>query len=257
MSSLSFSAATHVGRVRNNNEDSYIARPELGLWLVADGMGGQRSGEVASAIAVQTISGAIADQATLTEAITLAHQAVCRAHDDSSPDMGTTVVALLSRERDYEIAWVGDSRAYLWDLKHLRRLTRDHSMVQEMIDAGVISEREASDHPQRNIITQSVGAPLEPSPKVATLSRQWAPGQSILLCSDGLSGELSDDVISTILADSVSPEDGTRQLLQAALARGGRDNITVLLVNGPPTAPKDRNPALRRLLQRFRKPTLF
>ncbi len=257
MSSLSFSAATHVGRVRNNNEDSYIARPELGLWLVADGMGGQQSGEVASAIAVHTISEAIADQATLTEAITLAHRAVCRAHDDGSPGMGTTVVALLSREQDYEIAWVGDSRAYLWNLKHLQRLTRDHSMVQEMIDAGVISECEANDHPQRNIITQSVGAPLDPSPTVATLSRRWAPGQSILLCSDGLSGELGDDLISKILAGTGSAEDGTRQLLQAALARGGRDNITVLLVNAPRTAPADRNMALRRLLGRFRMPTLF
>lgn len=253
MPSLSFSATTHVGRVRNNNEDSYIAHPELGLWLVADGMGGQQSGEVASAIAVHTISEAITNRATLTEAITMAHRAVCDVQDDSYPGMGTTVVALLSRERDYEIAWVGDSRAYLWDLNQLQRLTRDHSMVQEMIDAGVISEREASEHPQRNIITRSVGVPLDPAPRVATLARKWAPGESILLCSDGLSGELSDDMISRILAGTVSPDDSTRQLLQAALDQGGRDNITALLVNGPGAAPGGRNPAWSRLLRRFKK----
>ena len=253
MPGLSYSAVTHAGHVRNNNEDSYIACPRMGLWLVADGMGGQQSGEVASAIAVHTICEAVANQATLAEAITLAHHAVCEADDNQIPGMGTTVVALLSRGQDYEIAWVGDSRAYLWDLKNLQRLTRDHSMVQDMVVAGVISEREASDHPQRNIITQSVGAPAEPAPRVDTLAGQWSPGQSILLCSDGLNGELGDDAISAILSASVSPQDSTRQLLQAALARGGRDNITLLMINGPRPLTSGRISPWRRLLQRFKK----
>lgn len=253
MPGLSSSAVTHVGHVRNNNEDSYIACPRLGLWLVADGMGGQQSGEVASAIAVHTICQAIANQATLTEAITLAHRSVCEADNDKNPGMGTTVVALLSRGQGYEIAWVGDSRAYLWDLKNLHRLTRDHSMVQDMVDAGVISECEASDHPQRNIITQSVGAPAEPAPRVETLAGQWGPGESILLCSDGLNGELGDDAITAILAASVSPQDSTRQLLQAALARGGRDNITLVMINGPKPCAGGRKSPWRRVLQRLKK----
>lgn len=253
MPRLSFSAVTDVGRVRNNNEDSYIARPELGLWLVADGMGGQQSGEVASAIAVNTVSKAIAGKATLTKAIEMAHQAICNAKESGSQGMGTTVVALLSQGQDYEIAWVGDSRAYLWDLQRLTRLTRDHSMVQEMVDAGVISEEDASEHPQRHIITQSVGMPLEPGPRIATVRGQWSPGQSILLCSDGLSGELGDDTISAILADTVSAGDSTRQLLLAALGRGGHDNITALLVNGPGTGARGTRRVLERLIQRVKR----
>ncbi len=253
MPSSSFSAVTHVGRVRNNNEDSYIARPEVGLWLVADGMGGQQSGEVASAIAVHTISAAIANKASLTEAIEMAHQAICGAKDTGSTAMGTTVVALLSQGQDYEIAWVGDSRAYLWDLHQLKRLTRDHSMVQEMVDAGVISEQDASEHPKRNIITQSVGLPLKPGPRVATARGQWSPGESILLCSDGLSGELSDDTMGAILASTATAEDSTRQLLLAALERGGHDNITALLVNGPGVVASGKWRIFDWLLQRAKK----
>ncbi len=252
MPSSSFSAVTHVGRVRTNNEDSYIARPELGLWLVADGMGGQQSGEVASAIAVHTVSEAITNKRSLTDAINMAHQAICDARDTGSAGMGTTVVALLCQGQEYEIAWVGDSRAYLWDLHQLKRLTRDHSMVQEMIDAGVISEEDASEHPQRNIITQSVGLPLKPGPRVATVRGQWSPGQSILLCSDGLSGELSDDAISTILAGAATAEDSTRQLLLAALERGGQDNITALLVNAPGVLTSGKWRVFERLLQRVK-----
>ena len=250
---LEIAFASDSGRVRNHNEDSVAGDASLGIVVLADGMGGYHAGEVASAIAVHTICEAVANQATLAEAITLAHHAVCEADDNQIPGMGTTVVALLSRGHDYEIAWVGDSRAYLWDLKNLQRLTRDHSMVQDMVDAGVISESEASDHPQRNIITQSVGAPAEPAPKVETLAGQWGPGQSILLCSDGLNGELGDDAISAILSASVSAQDGTRQLLQAALARGGRDNITLLMINGPRPWTSGRVSPWRRLLQRFKK----
>lgn len=234
MSTLSYAATTHTGRVRNSNEDSYICLPELGLWLVADGMGGQEAGEVASAIAVQTICQAIRQQATLTQAIEQAHRAIREASPElGGPGMGTTVVALLSRGNDYEIAWVGDSRAYLWDLRQLQRLTRDHSMVQELVDAGAITPEEAEQHPQRNIITQSVGVAVDSGPKIELIRGSWSPGHTILLCSDGLSGELSDVAISAILADTISAQDGMRQLLLAALKQGGHDNITVLLVNGP------------------------
>jgi protein phosphatase len=233
MSTLAFGATTHTGRVRNNNEDSYIALPESGLWVVADGMGGQQSGEVASAIAVHTIREAIQNRCSLTEAIEQAHRAIRSAADNDSFGMGTTVVALLSNDEQYEIAWVGDSRAYLWDLHTLQRLTRDHSMVQELVDAGVITEEAAAQHPKRNIITQSVGIAMESGPRVATVSGRWAPGQSILLCSDGLSGELDDGEICAILAATISPKDGAQQLLLAALEHGGSDNITVVLVSGP------------------------
>ncbi len=253
MPTLSYAATTHTGRVRNSNEDSYIALPELGLWLVADGMGGQEAGEVASAIAVHTICEAVRGHASLTEAIELAHRAIREASTElGSPGMGTTVVALLTKGSEYEIAWVGDSRAYLWDLHRLQRLTRDHSMVQELLDAGAITAAEAAQHPQRNIITQSVGVPIPQGPKIDVLTGSWRPGQTIVLCSDGLSGELADPAMGAILADTISAQDGMRQLLLAALAKGGHDNITVLLINGPRPAssPDGLMPRLKSWFQR-------
>ena len=156
-----------VGQKRERNEDSLFYDDKMGLYVVADGMGGQEAGEVASAIAVQTICEAIKQQASLTEAIERAHTAIGEASPElGGAGMGTTVVALLTRDNDYEIAWVGDSRAYLWNLRQLKRLTRDHSMVQEMVDAGAISAEEADQHPQRNIITQSLGVAVDSGPKI-------------------------------------------------------------------------------------------
>lgn len=234
MPAQAFGATTHTGRVRSANEDSYVALPDIGLWLVADGMGGQEAGEVASAIAAYTISNAVRGDATLEHAIGLAHEAVREVADElGSPGMGTTVVALLSRGSQYEIAWVGDSRAYLWDLQRLKRLTRDHSVVQELVDAGAISAEQAQHHPQRNIITQSVGVPVPEGPRIESLTGNWEPGQSILLCSDGLTGELPDDKIESTLANAVSPQDSARQLMRGALQKGGSDNVTVVLVQAP------------------------
>ncbi len=251
MHSLSYGATTHIGRVRNGNEDSYVALPEIGLWLVADGMGGQEAGEVASAIAAYTICEEVKRDASLEHAISKAHEAIRETAelDTGSAGMGTTVVALLSQGSNYQLAWVGDSRAYLWDLRRLRRLTRDHSMVQELVDAGAITEEQAENHPQRNIITQSVGVPIEEGPIIETITGTWAAGQSILLCSDGLTTELPDKKIRDILADTVSPQDSARQLMRTALARGGHDNVTVLLIQGP--RPRFYTAALQRLKALF------
>lgn len=248
---LSYGATTHVGRVRSSNEDSYVALPELGLWLVADGMGGQEAGEVASAIAAYTICNAIRQDAGLEQALGQAHDAVRQAAGNGvgSPGMGTTVVALLVQGSDYQIAWVGDSRAYLWDLHRLQRLTRDHSMVQELVDAGAITAEQAEHHPQRNIITQSVGVPIPDGPGIEIISGQWAAGQSILLCSDGLSSELADSAIGSTLSSAVTATDGAQQLLSAALDQGGHDNITVLLIEGP--RPASSAGFFRRLRSRL------
>lgn len=232
---LPFGATTHTGHVRKGNEDSYVALPDIGLWLVADGMGGQEAGEVASAIAAYTICRAIRQDATLEHAIRLAHEAILDAasEDIGSRGMGTTVVALLSQGQNYQVAWVGDSRAYLWDLQRLKRLSRDHSVVQELVEAGAISAEQAETHPQRNIITRSVGVPVDGGPRVDSLNGIWAPGESILLCSDGLSTELTDASLCSTLSNTVSPQDSARQLLRGALKKGGHDNITVILVQGP------------------------
>jgi protein phosphatase len=125
-------------------------------------------------------------------------------------------------------------------------------MVQELLDAGAITAEEAEQHPQRNIITQAVGVPSPQGPKIEVRTGSWLPGQTIVLCSDGLNGELADSAISAILADTISAQDGMRQLLLAALEKGGHDNITVLLINGPRPATC-RDGLMPRLKSWFRR----
>ena len=226
-------SATHVGLKRTNNEDSYGAFPELGLWLVADGMGGADAGEVASRIAVEQVRAACAEGAPVEAAIEEANRAVGEAiaGGQGRPGMGTTVVAAHCVGDQFIVAWVGDSRAYLWN-GALKRLSRDHSQVQELVDSGVLSEAEARVHPHRNVITQALGVQPDNPVRVDRVDGTLAGGQRLLLCSDGLTGEVDDAEIARILAaddDGAAVVDG---LIQAALAAGGSDNVTVVLI-GP------------------------
>lgn len=232
---LSYSAITHTGLVRTNNEDSFVAKPNLGLWVVADGMGGQEAGEVASAIAATTIHQLVSSGNALSDAIRRAHKAVQEAsyHGVGSKGMGTTIVAAHANIQAYEVAWVGDSRAYLWDGQVLERLTRDHSLVQELLDAGAIRPEDADSHPQRHVITQSVGVTGHDEIRVDKVSGRWDLGQWLMLCSDGLTSELSDSEIAGLLASANSPREATQQLVTAALNSGGQDNITIEIIAGP------------------------
>jgi PPM family protein phosphatase len=237
---LEYSAATNVGRRRDNNEDTYLSLPEQGLWLVADGMGGHEAGEVASAIVRDTLLNQ--SYRNLSEAIQNSHRAVVKAaaEGQGAPGMGSTVVALRSRDYHYEVAWVGDSRAYLWthtpEGGRLERLTTDHSYVQMLLASGAIGEEEVDNHPEKNIITQCLGSSELPEVQVDAVQGQWLPGQWILLCSDGLTDELDDQHIARILCDSRQNHRRALQLLmRAALARGGRDNITLQVVQSPLT----------------------
>jgi PPM family protein phosphatase len=237
--SNNFSAATDKGLRRGNNEDNYLSIPERGLWLVADGMGGHAAGEVASAITVETIQKHIEDGKPLECAIQQAHQSVLEAAREGlgAAGMGSTVVALLSGERQYQIAWVGDSRAYLWTPgKHggtLKQLSTDHSYVQLLLAAGAISEQEAANHPEKNVITQCIGLPDMMKVRVDSITGQWQAGQWILLCSDGLTDELSHPAIAQVLDNAHTVQNAVRQLIQEALDNGGRDNITVQIVESP------------------------
>lgn len=227
--------ATHVGRVRAHNEDAYLADPELGLWIVADGMGGHQCGEVASRIAVDFIREEVARGGTLFESVERAHEVVLLAAGQGlgHPGMGSTVVGLKFDDRDFDLVWVGDSRAYLWDGHQLVRLTRDHSLVQQLVEIGELSEEQATLHPSRNIITQALGASdlerVEPERVQGTL----CPGQQLLLCSDGLTSEVSDAVIEKVLSESADEQTKVTELIQRALEAGGADNITAILVTGP------------------------
>ncbi|MGI9286762.1 MAG: PP2C family protein-serine/threonine phosphatase, partial [Pseudomonadales bacterium] len=159
MPSLEFGEGSDTGNSRSNNEDTYFSNSDQGLWLIADGMGGHEAGEVASAIARDTIAQAFSDGTPLSDAVQKAHSAILQAVDDQigAPGMGSTVVALQSKRDDYEVAWVGDSRAYLWSPNEpearLTQITTDHSYVQMLLASGAIKEEEVAHHPDKNIIT--------------------------------------------------------------------------------------------------------
>lgn len=226
---LSFGQATHTGLVRTINEDSLLVSPELGLWAVADGLGGHQAGDRASRLAVAQIKQGVRQGLSLVQAVESAHQAVRREAGNSN--MGTTVVALKLDGLRYEIGWVGDSRAYLWD-GSLRRLTTDHSYVQLLLDAGVIGQDELARHPMRNVISQAlgVGGRDGATVSVATVAGELAEGQGLLLCSDGLHGELNDEQIASIVKSSAAAQAQAEKLIAAALAAGGKDNVTVILL---------------------------
>ncbi len=231
-------ALTDVGLLRTNNEDTIFSNPELGLWLVADGMGGHEAGEVASAITQRTIARTIKSGATLEQAILDAHNRILRAADsgEGKHGMGSTVVALQANERSYHVAWVGDSRGYLYSpskAPKLIRLTKDHSYVQTLFDSGVISQEEMDHHPDKNIITQCLGSTELVDIKVDSVADTWKPGERLVLCSDGLSDSVSEETIVKLLSNNTSVESAAKALMHAALASGGKDNISIVVVDAP------------------------
>lgn len=239
--SLEFSAVTHPGLSRENNEDAFLSAPENGLWVVADGMGGHEAGEVASAIVQETLEKRAKESTifSLVDAIQASHQAILTSAENGigAQGMGSTVVALHSQEKNYEVAWVGDSRAYLWTPTftggHLSRLSTDHSYVQMLFNAGAISADEIENHPDKNIITQCLGMQELVQVKVDNVFGRWQRNQWILLCSDGLTDELTDDAITQILQHSPNSLTAVDQLLHEALTNGGHDNITVQIIESP------------------------
>ncbi|MFZ4702057.1 MAG: PP2C family protein-serine/threonine phosphatase [Candidatus Methylumidiphilus sp.] len=225
---------THTGLVREANEDAFFADASLGLWIVADGMGGHHAGEVASAIASAEIPRCVQQGKSLVDAIGSAHQAIrdAAAQGKGGWNMGSTVVALQLNGLHYQIGWVGDSRAYRWDGTELRRLTKDHSYVQLLLDQGLIAEEAISTHPSRNLISQGlgVGGVDGETVKAGWVEGELTIGETLLLCSDGLTGEVDDESIASILAQTIYNSERVSKLIEAALAGGGSDNITVILV---------------------------
>jgi protein phosphatase len=227
--------STDMGAVRKLNEDAFLANPGQGVWLVADGMGGHQNGDVASAIARDTVAESMASGDDLTSAIQLAHRKIldeALARENSS-GMGSTIVAVAVDGNDYEVAWVGDSRAYLWD-GNLMQITKDHSYVRDLVESGAITPEEAKTHPSRHLLIRCLGAEDDGKPlEVETRRGRFSRGQELLLCSDGLTGELADDDISAILAETTPVQDRVDKLVRAAVDHGGQDNVTVLLVPAP------------------------
>lgn len=233
-----YSSATDVGLQRNNNEDSHLSCPELGLWIVADGMGGHAAGEVASDIVAKSIKQKIRQGESLSEAIQFSHQEVLNAsaNGHGGKGMGSTVVALHSLGQNYQIAWVGDSRAYLWSPsseQSFAQITTDHSYVQMLYQTGAISESELDTHPEKNIITQCLGSIELESVIVESTDGQWQKGEWIVLCSDGLSDAVPAHIIAQILSETTNIQMATQNLIDSALSYGGKDNITVTVIECP------------------------
>ncbi|WP_222565013.1 PP2C family protein-serine/threonine phosphatase [Novilysobacter antarcticus] len=230
---IEFGHLTHVGLRRELNEDSYYGDSVLGLWLVADGMGGHDYGEVASALARETIAREIRDGTPLVDAIRIADEEIIRTsrqRRDALP-MGTTVVAARVNGNRFEAAWVGDSRVYLWRDEQLVQLSKDHSYVQELIASGAITREQARSHPHRNVVTQALGVTDPRNLNVATVAGEMLPGMQLLLCSDGLTEEVEDEQIGKVLAlRDRSAQECVDTLIAAALDGGGSDNVTVVLI---------------------------
>ncbi len=228
-------AVTHPGTVRDHNEDVYVNRPDLGLWAVADGAGGHDAGEVASgliATALDSIPPELSAEETLTQVrmrMAATHAALReRAARQGHGMIASTVVVLIARHGHFACLWAGDSRAYLLRDGALARVTRDHSLVQELVDCGEITDAEAENHPRANVITRAVGAEAD-MVELDKVTDRLASGDRFLLCSDGLSKELSDPEMLEILRVD-GPEAAAERLVEAALARNARDNVTVVVL---------------------------
>jgi protein phosphatase len=223
---------TDTGRQRRANEDAFLARAPL--FAVADGMGGAQAGEVASATAIEVLSGGLGDGESVEQRLSASvRQANSQIHalsvaDDERAGMGTTVTAAYVGENNVTLVHVGDSRCYRWREGALERLTDDHSLVEEMVRQGQLTEEQALDHPQRSIITRALGPESVVEPDAQTVGAR--DGDLLLLCSDGLSTMISDEQIAAILARDEPLKATTRGLIAAANEAGGRDNITVVLM---------------------------
>ena len=229
--------ASETGRVRENNQDAILFDDGAGLWLVADGMGGHAGGARASEIARDTVAQSHRSGAGLREAVLAAHKAI-RNEPGKRPefgDMGTTIVVLAEHEHSYEICWVGDSRAYRFSPHNgvLELLTRDHNVAGMLVAAGALSPDEAARHPQRHVLTDCLGLTGEHEPRIGSLQDRWKQGEWLLLCSDGLSGELSDREMEDILKRSSNLESAEAMLVQKTMEAGAHDNVSVVLVECP------------------------
>jgi protein phosphatase len=234
-------AITHPGRVRRSNEDAFHAAPPL--FVVADGMGGARAGEVASAQAVAAFRAVRArplpPESLLREAVRDANRRiVARAADDpATSGMGTTVTAALVTDGRVSFAHVGDSRAYLLRDGVIQQLSDDHSLVGELVRRGALSAEEAAAHPQRSVITRALGSEAEV--EVDTFTVEARAGDLYLLCSDGVSGMLGDERLGAILRDARSLDVAAGEIVRLANAAGGEDNITAVLFRiGEGAAPR-------------------
>ncbi len=232
---LSWGVATDVGHKRNHNEDSLVA--DGTIFAVADGMGGHAAGDVASRAVVSRLAdhgdAVFVDVDTVMHALRAATMDISHTIDEQQLGVGTTVTGVALSRRERQPYWVvfnvGDSRVYFFERERLTQVTVDHSVVQELVSAGLISAADAENHPDSNVVTRAVGFNAEP------VADFWlipvSAGLRILVCSDGLTREVSERMLSVHLAAGLDAHETAHALIDAALAEGGRDNITAIVVD--------------------------
>jgi serine/threonine protein phosphatase Stp1 len=236
MSGLCFrsEAVTHPGAVRTHNEDAFLERPDIGLWAVADGAGGHEAGEVASTMLVEAL-GSIPAGLSAAELLAQVRLRIAATHTALRAEaarrgpravIASTLVVLLARGDHFACLWAGDSRIYLLRGGALQQLTHDHSLVQELVDSGMLRPEEAEGHPRANVITRAIGADDEP-PELDKVSDRALPGDRFLLCCDGLNKTLPDRALASILGGSDAP---AVELVEAALRQRATDNVTAIVV---------------------------
>ena len=236
---------THIGKVRSENQDNFIITEyENAICLtVCDGMGGENGGSIASEIATRCYNEYLSqkieedsENASVPEKICLMlAQAVNYAHEkvkerarknEELEGMGTTLVSAFVTDGGTYVCNIGDSRCYIVDLGELRKITKDHSLVGELVDAGMLTEEEAENHPQKNCITRAIGVDYNMKPDIFFVPLF----DSLLLCSDGLTNMVGNDEIKNIILDKINPQEAVEKLVSLALENGGLDNVTVALI---------------------------
>jgi protein phosphatase len=242
---LRIAGDTNVGKVRTTNEDSLIVEPARGLYAVLDGMGGANAGDIASQMARDAIRDfviqkrlTLAPKQLLEQAILAGSKAVFQSAQANRErhGMGTTVVAVLVVDKQHVIVGhVGDSRCYLLRGGRLQTLTRDHTIVEELVDRGLLSAEEAERHPYKNVLSRNLGS--RPDTRVDLLELELKPGDRLLLCSDGLYGYASSEAIQYILGSGDEPQHVARDLIDLAMRGGGGDNVTTIILEAPQAAP--------------------
>ena len=224
---------SHVGLMRDLNEDRYLVKSESGVYVVADGMGGHDAGEVASTSIVEHLksigipSSAPDLRARFEDRVIMANREIREVSSRNGGMIGSTLAALLAFERQYACVWAGDSRIYMLRNGKLSQLSRDHTEMQDLLDRGLLTREEAAAWPRRNVVTRAIGAVDDPALDIA--HGQIHSDDKFLICSDGLTAHVSDDEIGSALAEK-SPEEGCGSLIELALSRGGSDNVTVVIV---------------------------
>jgi PPM family protein phosphatase len=258
MKSLEFAIYSDAGRVRHNNEDRAAAAPEINLFVLCDGMGGLEAGERASQLGVETVlqhcrlaSAKSAPSAeTLTSGVELANEKIFKASQElgTKTAMGSTIVAVQFHNERAIVAHVGDSRLYRLRRSELSQITEDHSFVAEQVRRGILTAEEASNSQLHNVLIRALG--VEPSVKVASTEELLLDGDAFLLCSDGLTRELSDEQIAGVLDEAASANEAAARLVRLANDAGGEDNVTVVVMRN---SKKSATAGVRKRIGRWFK----